>query len=69
MINIIQLNGSSSNYDFEELKESIINSISPTCKHAQIYLFNAFPYSLSTDINIDFFQKKKELENFHHVYR
>jgi hypothetical protein len=53
MINIIQLNGSSSNYDFEELKESIINSISPTCKHAQIYLFNAFPYSLSTDVNID----------------
>ena len=40
MIDIIQLNGSSSNYSLEELKESIIDKMSLTCKDAQIYLFN-----------------------------
>ena len=53
MIDIIQLNGSSSNYSLEELKESIIDKMSLTCKDAQIYLFNEFPHSLSPNVNID----------------
>ena len=53
MIEVIQLNGSSKNYNLQKLEESIKETLNPTCKNASVYLFNNFPLALSAEVNID----------------
>ena len=49
-----KINGTNAGLDYETLKASIINKLTPTCKEAEVIILNNFPVAVSAQASIDF---------------
>jgi hypothetical protein len=49
-----KINGTNADLDYESLKASIINKLSPTCKEAEVIILNNFPVAISAQTTLDF---------------
>jgi hypothetical protein len=49
-----KINGTNADLDYESLKASIINKLTPTCKEAEVIILNNFPVSISAQSSLDF---------------
>lgn len=48
-----KINGTNKSLNYDRLKETLIEKISPTCRKAEIYIFNNFPVAVSSFYNAD----------------